>query len=266
MKHVAAAGFLTMALCVLPVPAQAQGQAAFTAKTVNLRAGPAREYPVVAVLSPGVQILVQGCLDDFSWCDVATGPYRGWAYGGNINYFYQNAYVPLMTWGPVIGIGILGFALDDYWGRHYRNRPFYRERHRWEGRFAPPPRHIRPQPDHRRPFPGAGPVAPGPRPQEAVPLQTRPRGGVRPAPQGAPLPGVVPAPGTGTQRQAPPGAVPPGAAQPRPVAPRAHDGPRPRQHEGQAQRPREGAAQRREGQAQRQHDGQQQRSQGQPRP
>jgi hypothetical protein len=36
--------------------------------------------------------------------------------------------------GPKIGLVVLSFMLDDYWGHHYVDRLWYRERHRWEGR------------------------------------------------------------------------------------------------------------------------------------
>jgi hypothetical protein len=38
-------------------------------------------------------------------------------------------------------------VLGDYWGSHYRDRPFYRDRNRWEGRHyvQPGPRYVEPQ-------------------------------------------------------------------------------------------------------------------------
>ncbi len=50
MKYAAALGAVTIALSMLCGPVHAQEQVAFTAKTVNMRAGPARDYPIVAVL------------------------------------------------------------------------------------------------------------------------------------------------------------------------------------------------------------------------
>lgn len=211
MKHAAALGAVTIALSLLCGPLQAQEQVAYTAKTVNMRAGPARDYPVVAVLGPGLQILVEGCLADYSWCDVVYGPSRGWIYAGNINYDYQNQYVPLLSYGPVIGLAIIGFGFNDYWNRYYRDRPFFAHRHRWEGH--PPPRlHDRP----------AVPVPPvpqggfGPRPVPHPGFGERPRlreGMTRPQ-------GIIPRPGTP--------APPPGVA-PRPVPqPQPHEQLRPR--------------------------------------
>ena len=139
--------FLSLALLC----GAAQAQLAYTAKVVNMRAGPAREYPIVAVLPGGLQVNVQGCLSDYRWCDVVAGPNRGWVYAGNISYAYQNSYEPLLYWGPVVGLAILGFTLDDYWQQHYWSRPWYQERYRW--RRVPPPQ-ARPcscRPPDRRP-------------------------------------------------------------------------------------------------------------------
>lgn len=158
MKQTIAAGFLAMAAALLPGTAQAQGQSAFAAKQAHLRAGPARDYPVVVVLSPGFPIAVQGCLSDYSWCDVVAGNSRGWLYAGNINYAYQGANVPVLTYGAAIGIGILAFTFNDYWGNHYRDRPWYRDRNQWAHRPPPP---VRPRPLAPRPHgtaPGAAPV------------------------------------------------------------------------------------------------------------
>jgi uncharacterized protein YraI len=145
IKQLAAA---TVALALLATSAvvRAQPQSAVTARGTNLRAGPATDYPVVAVLPAGFPLAVQGCLPEYTWCDVIAGQSRGWMAAGNINYYYRNSYVPLSSIGAVLGIAALGFVLDDYWGNHYRDRPFYRDRGRWEGRrFAQPaPRYLPP--------------------------------------------------------------------------------------------------------------------------
>ena len=74
---------------------------------------------MIAVLPGGFEVAVQGCLADYTWCDVIAGYDRGWIYGGIINYPYQNQWEPLLTWGPVIGIGTIGFAFDDYLHRQH---------------------------------------------------------------------------------------------------------------------------------------------------
>lgn len=135
-KVATALGFLMAGLAAMPATSTAQ-QLAYTSKNVNLRAGPAWEYPVVAIIPAGVAISVEGCLSDYRWCDVLAGPYRGWVYAGNIVYPYQGATVPLLTYGAVIGIGIIAFNLGSYWDDHYRGRPWYPQRQHWIDRPRP---------------------------------------------------------------------------------------------------------------------------------
>lgn len=188
------------ALGMLSLSAAAQ-QPAITAKSVNLRAGPDRGYPIVAVLPPNAQVMVEGCMPDYRWCDVSIGYDRGWVYAGNLSYLYQQGYVPLPSIAPVIGVVVLGFVLDDYWGRHYQGRPWYPQRGRWEAFDRSYPVHPRPAPNvHPAPRPHVGPPGrpgqPEPRPQQ------RPE---RPQRRDAP-PQVHQAP---TQRQAPAQVQPP---------------------------------------------------------
>ena len=137
MKYMKVVAGLTVALAALPGVSQAQ--LAYAAKQVNLRAGPGMEYPVVAILLAGVPVTVQGCLADYHWCDVEAGPSRGWVYGANIVYPYQGANVPVISYGSVIGIGVLAFSVVNYWDQHYVGRPWYPQRHRWINRPPPPP-------------------------------------------------------------------------------------------------------------------------------
>jgi uncharacterized protein YraI len=175
-----ACSLAVLAGAALAIPAAAQAQQAFTARTVNLRAGPGTEYPIVVVLGQGFPLEVQGCLQDYRWCDVLAGPNRGWMYGGNISYAYQNSYVPLLNYGTVLGIGLLGFALDDYWGSHYRDRPWYGDRERDHWRRYEAPRFVTPAPRDRG---GQRPYVRPPQPPHAQPPAPIP-GGQRPHPQG----------------------------------------------------------------------------------
>jgi uncharacterized protein YraI len=170
MKSLMPLAVLTLALAVLPAAVQAQPQQATTSKRVNLRAGPARDFPLVAVLPAGLAVSVQGCLPEYTWCDVIAGYQRGWVYAGNLNYFYQGRFGPLPNYAPIIGLVVLGFILDDYWGHHYVDRPWYRERHRWEGRPYPAPvpaPRVRPRPAPPGVVPGP-PPHPGPAPAPRI--------------------------------------------------------------------------------------------------
>ncbi|MDQ2736343.1 MAG: SH3 domain-containing protein, partial [Pseudomonadota bacterium] len=112
--------FLILAVAAL-LPLAAAAQDAHTTKTVNLRAGPARDYPLVASFGPGTPLAVQGCTEGFGWCDV-IGPsdVRGWIYAGNIAYPYQSADVPVLGYGTELGFPIVTFTLGSYWGQYYR--------------------------------------------------------------------------------------------------------------------------------------------------
>ena len=186
------------AVVALSTPAAAQAQYAQTVKWVNLRAGPARDYPLVASLPPGAAVSVQGCIDGYSWCDV-VGPAgeRGWTYAGNIVYPYQSGYVPVIYYGPTIGIPVVTFVIGSYWGDYYRHRPWYGNMHRWHDHSAPawrpparpdwrpPPRPLPPQVQPPRPRPPSiqppRPEPPSVRPPLARP-QPQPQVGRPPVP------------------------------------------------------------------------------------
>jgi uncharacterized protein YraI len=199
MRRLGAAILLAMAFVALP--ALAQEQLAYTSKDVHLRAGPGREYPVVAILPTGTEIYVQGCLSDYSWCDVIAGVDRGWVYAANIDYAYQDSYYPVLDYGAALGIGVIGFTLFDYWGMYYPGRPFYRDRDWWV--------------QHPRPPHQGGPGGQRPPPQYVVPGRQRP-----PPPQQGHPGGQRPLPppyGTpGGQRPAPPQQGVPGGQRPQP--------------------------------------------------
>ncbi|HJU25700.1 MAG TPA: SH3 domain-containing protein, partial [Rhodanobacteraceae bacterium] len=139
-------------LAVLPLalalPLAAQAQDAFVVADIPLRAGPAPEYPDITLLPNGAWVDVQGCIGGWEWCDVIVDGDRGWVPGGYIEYVYDSRPVPVVEYGPRIGIPIVSFSIVTYWDAHYRHRPFYRERDRWYHRrivrVAPPPPPPRP--------------------------------------------------------------------------------------------------------------------------
>ena len=176
----------------LVLPAAAGAQTAYTTKTVNLRAGPSREYELVAQVPAGSPVEVGGCVDDWSWCDVIVGPDRGWVYAGNLEYPYENRRVVIMSSGPLVGLPIEPFIVGTYWDTYYRGRPWYGRRSYWIGRPMPPhgvgiirpsgprlsgPRVAAPRPSGPRPAvraagPRSGaPSGPGPRPENRTRVQ-----------------------------------------------------------------------------------------------
>jgi len=218
---------LVLVVAALALPIAANAQVAYTAKTVHLRAGPARDYPVVAILESGVAVTVQGCMQDYSWCDVIAGLDRGWVYAGNIVYAYQGANVPVISYGAVIGIGVITFVIGSYWQDHYVGRPWYRHMPHWSHR--PPRAAIHPGPPHAPAHPGGA--------RHPVPAYRTP-----PSPPGA---GVTPRqPHAGAHPGARPRPAP--ADRPVPVPPSAGAHPRPPQtgaQPGRVQRPMPGAPQ-----------------------
>ena len=191
-------GWKILLLTALPLAAAAQAPSYARSGThVNLRAGPANDFPIVANYGPNVPLSVQGCTAGYGWCDV-VGPdsARGWIYAANIQYAYQTTYVPLPTYAVQIGVPIVVFSVGAYWGAYYRQKPFYNTYPVYVHHRPPPyyPPHGRP-PAYRPP-PGYNPP-PGYRPP--------PQGGSRPPPDGRPpggvnrpMPATLPATGGGT--------------------------------------------------------------------
>ncbi len=181
-------GFIAACVLALSGAAHAQ-QFASTSKSVHLRAGPGRDFPVVAILGPRTAVNVYGCVPSYTWCDVESGPDRGWVYAGNLVYAYDNREVLLPSIAAVVGIGIAGFVLEDYWHDHYLDRWWWPVRRRW---YRPP--HVPPLRGHppvRVPHPprppGAGvhpPPGAGVHPPPRGPVAPHPPSG-RPAPRGA---------------------------------------------------------------------------------
>lgn len=236
MKNSKVICVLASVLALAPVAAYAQ-RFANLAWDANLRAGPSRDYPVVALLPAGMSIWVDGCINGYRWCDVTVGPERGWIYAGNIVYPYQGTRVPLLNYGAVIGIGIIAFSVGDYWDNHYRTRPWYPQRQQWINRPRPV---LRPDLGNVRPVQPRLPTRP-----DAVtrpPRQQPPVGTPQRAPRPPPVSGQVPPKSHMGATQAAPRVLPPdGAQRPAPAQTNAEK-PRPAQSQAQkeARRPPQG--------------------------
>ena len=170
--------YVFLSLAVVPMICHAD--LGYTAKDAHLRAGPAKDYPVVAILPTGTALSVEGCLNDYSWCDVVAGGDRGWVYAGNILYPWEGSNVPVLSYGPRIGVGIVAFSLGTYWGEYYRGRSWYPQRQRWYDR----PRHVR-TPSANHPRPPVSRIRPGGRPRPGAGRTPQsghaPAGGSRPS-------------------------------------------------------------------------------------
>jgi uncharacterized protein YraI len=79
-------------------------------------------------------------MQGFGWCDViAPDNEHGWIYAANIGYRYQNAQLPVLTFGAAIGIPILTIGISSYWNEFYTDRSWFRDQPRWLGRALSPP-------------------------------------------------------------------------------------------------------------------------------
>ena len=187
MKRLISAATLAVALLS---SASAFAYDGYVTRTVSLRAGPDSSYPAVARIRRGTSVVIEGCVDDWSWCDVSSRRDRGWISGNYLQHEYQGHRVLIPRYGVQIGIPIISFVFGSYWDDHYRSRSWYRERDRWS-RVTP---HYERR-DHSRPNTAPAPPIresrPAVAPAQQPSYQTRPQTTtVAPAPQRAPSPPV----------------------------------------------------------------------------
>ena len=133
LRNTVAAAVLLAGAALLPGAAHAAS--GYTVGRVEMRAGPDFDYPTVQVIRDGRRVDIYGCLNDWSWCDVGYRSDRGWVDGGHLVATYQGRRQTIITVAPYLGFGILSFTFGDYWDHHYRTRPFYSQRDRWENQY-----------------------------------------------------------------------------------------------------------------------------------
>jgi uncharacterized protein YraI len=118
-------------------------ESGFINQDVELYSGPDYTYPEVALMPAQESMVIYGCVEGYSWCDVSSAGIRGWVPGDNL---YLHPYEQsIIHYGPHLTVlPIVVFNRDTYWDHWYRSRPFY---HNWY-QSHPRPRVIRtaPQP------------------------------------------------------------------------------------------------------------------------
>ncbi|HTK85758.1 MAG TPA: hypothetical protein VL625_11815 [Patescibacteria group bacterium] len=98
-----------------------------TTDYVKLRAGPSSDYAVIARIAPRSGIEIEGCIRDWTWCDVVVGNMRGWASYKHLRVLYHHHPERIGEVGVSFGLPVVVFDLEDYWDRHYQGQSFYVE-------------------------------------------------------------------------------------------------------------------------------------------
>jgi uncharacterized protein YraI len=82
--HLIAAATFAFALSQ-STAAPAQSFSVTVTVAVNLRLGPATDYPAIIVIPAFSPVVVLGCLADGQWCNVSWDAYQGWVYAAYLN-------------------------------------------------------------------------------------------------------------------------------------------------------------------------------------
>jgi uncharacterized protein YraI len=127
----AVAGLGVLAATTLGAGAAMAATPAYVTISLNLRAGPGTDYPVVATMAAGSGVTIYGCLSGWSWCDIGWDGYRGWAAGSYLQVLYQQRRYPIYSYGYRVRVPFITFNIGTYWDRHYHHRRFYRDMSRY---------------------------------------------------------------------------------------------------------------------------------------
>lgn len=109
----------------------ADAQQAYVYTRTSLRAGPDSGYPQVAWIGSGATVYVHGCVRGYHWCDITSGPFRGWANARHLQYFYNNQRLIVYGHGARFGLPLIGYSAGSYWDNYYRGQSWYGRRDHW---------------------------------------------------------------------------------------------------------------------------------------
>lgn len=130
MKHWATIIGATV-VATLAVPSLAAAQNAYSTADVNMRAGPAADFPIVTTIPEDRAVTIHGCVGGYEWCDVSWRNRRGWVYSEYLDYSQGNQRVTVIDNANNLGIPLISFSFGTYWGQHYPDEPWYSDRSRW---------------------------------------------------------------------------------------------------------------------------------------
>ena len=105
-------------------PVSAQLDATFRVAVVH--AGPDPTFPQVTRLPAASNVHVVGCVASRQWCDILSGRTRGWIRAADLRQTDRVRRAPEVT-----------FSVGEYWGAHYRTRPWFARRDDWIGWGTP---------------------------------------------------------------------------------------------------------------------------------
>ena len=126
-KTLTAAAFVLGATVIVSAPANAVP--GYSTDRLEVKSGPDYDYPTVGYARTGTRIEINGCLRDWSWCDVSTPRDRGWVRGEDVQAERSGRRI---AYGAPWGVPNIQFNVGTYWDSNYKGRRFYRERSRWD--------------------------------------------------------------------------------------------------------------------------------------
>ena len=101
----------------------------YATNRLEIKAGPDNDYPTVGTARRGAKITINGCLNNWTWCDVSANRDRGWVRGDSIQAVERGRRIP---YGAAWSVSTLSFNFGTYWDSNYKGRPFYKERSKWD--------------------------------------------------------------------------------------------------------------------------------------
>ncbi len=131
LKNIALLTGLGIAVASLTPAAASAAVNGWTTRGATQHAGPGNQYPPVGFVPGGSPVRIFGCLRGVTQCDVSWRGNRGWVNGRVLAGFYKNKRVPLIGFGPQIGLPFITFNFG-YWDDHYRGKPFFKQRAKWD--------------------------------------------------------------------------------------------------------------------------------------